>query len=149
MDDGKRLWIRDCSLCAFKARFYDLPEAFNIHRPRYTNTTLIGFGHQRPPYLPSFLFVPAMRSISYDVDLPPLALTVIELYQWVHYSFEEDSYSDWIMQRWTFCETIDLVVGMSEKQEEVIKHLAQVLGNYRRLREACSRQQGLLDFSRR
>ena len=81
--------------------------------------------------------------------MPPLASTVREPHIRARYGFQEYGYCDGIMQRWSFGQAVDLAVGMGEKQEEVMKHLAQILRRHRRLREARPCQQRLLDLSRR
>lgn len=84
MDDREKLRIQDFSLCFFEAAAYLPPEAFNLHTPGYAHTTMVRFSDHRSAHLPSLLVVPAMQSISYDSDVPPLASVIAESHNRAH-----------------------------------------------------------------
>lgn len=114
-DDGEKLRIRNRLFCFLEAAVYHPPEAVNIHTPGYAHTAMVSFTDHRSANLPSFLLVAAMQSISYDVYVPPLASIVGKIHDGACNSFQGYSHSDWVMQRWSFCEAIDVAVGMSEE----------------------------------
>lgn len=151
MDERERekLRIGDCSLCCLQAVVYRPPETFDSHTTRYAHAAMVRLADHRSTYLPSLLIMTAMQSIRHDIDMPSLASAVVKAHGLARYSFQEYSYSDGIMQRWSFCEAVDLAVGMGEKQEEIMKHLAQIGRRYRCPCEACPSQQRLLNIPRR
>lgn len=102
-----------------------------MHTPGYAHpATVVRPGDDRSAQLPLLLLVTAMQPIRHDADIPPLASTVREPDIRARDRFQQYSDGDGIVQRWSFREAVDLAVGMGEEQEEVMEHLAQVLGRH-------------------
>ena len=89
----------------------------------------------------------AMQPIGYDIDVPSLASVVGKFNHRARYRFQKHSYSDWIMQRGSLHEAIDLAVGMGEKNKKVVEHLSEIDRRRRGILRERSFQQRLLDLS--
>ena len=149
LDDREKLRVGDCSLGCLEAAVYNLPESIGLQSPGYAHTTVVRLCDHRPANLPSLPLVTAMQPVSHDVDVPPLASTVVKPQIRARHSVQEHSYGNRIVQRRSLGEAVDRAVGMGEEHEEVVEHLAQVLRRRRCFREARPLEQGLLDLPRR
>lgn len=99
----------------------------HVHSPGYPNSAFIGFGDHGSSDLALLFAIIAMRAVGYDIDVPPLPITVIEIQR----ILKEYSNSQRVVEWGSFGETKDIPVCMSEEKEDLVEKLAEIQNSIR------------------